>query len=366
MPDATQELVLRAAVMPSPDAVDAWRQLTKIGALERLDPASRTLLPLVYLNLRGHDAGDPGRNLLSEAYRGTWMRNQQMVHQGRKLLEVLHAADVDTVLLKGASVIMLDYASVGARPMADLDVLVRPEKVAEALEALSALGRRPAGTSAPARLDLLHADTFPGAGAPTLEVHWRTIEHREPEEDLWRHTVPTDFAGVPTRSLCATDRLLHVCVHGLTPSEPPALRWVTDALAIMGRHEVDWPRLLDQARRREVTLPMSLALGYLQSRFEADVPAAVLHDLERTPRSRVERAGYAAAIGPWDLRGVLRWYWFLCRRVTPSRTRAILAFPRYLRLHLGYDRRRDFARYAWTRVTRGPLSARGGRAARHA
>jgi hypothetical protein len=125
-------------------------------------------------------------------------------------------------------------------------------------------------------------------------------------------------------------------------------------MAIMGRHEIDWPLLVEQARRREVTLGLGIALGYLRSTLDAPIPPEVVDELRRNPRSRVEAAGYRAATGDWDLRGVTRWHWFLCRQVTPSRTRAILDFPKYMQLHLGYDRRRDLARHVVGRLTGGP------------
>ena len=291
-------------------------------------------------------------------FRWTWVQNQRLVSHGRELIAALREAEIETLLLKGAALIMLDYQSAGMRPMADLDVLVHPERVEEAGGILMSRGWKSEPGRPPSRLAYLQADTFERPQSFAFELHWRTIMHREPELDLWARAVPVDFGGVETRALCATDRLLHVCVHGLTPAEPPAIRWVTDALAIMGRHQIEWPRLVDQARRREVTLVMGKALGYLSDAFQADIPAAVVAELERGPHSRLERSGYRAATGPWEVRGVLRWHWYLCRRLTSSRSRAALVFPSYLQVLLGYERRRDFARRVLRRLARGPAIER--------
>jgi hypothetical protein len=341
--------------MPGDDAISAWERFRGGADIQQLDSPSHLLLPLVYTNLREHGVVDPEMGRLRGMFRSTWVRNQLLVRQGRELLAKLHEAGVETLLLKGAALIMLDYRSAGMRPMADLDVLVRPEQVEDAVAVLTSLGwASDATVKTPSRLAFLHADTFQNRNRFPCELHWRTIMHREPELDFWQRAVAVDFGGVETRSLCAADRLLHVCVHGLTPADSPPIRWVADALTITERHAIEWPRLVDQARRREVILVNAEALGYLVDTFRANIPAQVLDELGRGPHSRLERRGRRAATGSWGLRDVLPWHWYLCRRVTPSRSRAIVAFPRYLLAVLGYERWRDLARHSVGRLAKGP------------
>jgi hypothetical protein len=321
--------------------------------VEDLDPASLRLLPLVYRNFERHGIAVEDYGRLKSAYRHAWAANQVLLQTGRRVLDRLRESGVDTIVLKGAALAVLDYEDVGVRPMVDLDVLVRPATADHAAEALESAGWQRLGSRSRSRIAVLHADELRGPGGEGVDLHWRTFMSREPEESLWGASVPLVLAGAPTRALCAADRLLHVCVHGLAPNTPRAIRWVADAAAVVARHEVDWERLVDQAQRREHSLTAARALRYLSRLLEIPVPAAALDELERGPHSTVEVAFHQAGMRTVTLREAVRWHWLRYRRVEPNLLRAALGFPRYLRLLLGYDARRPFLRHVARRLGAG-------------
>jgi hypothetical protein len=288
--------------------------------------------------------------MLKSIYRWAWTRNQVLFKVGRSALERLDSAGIDALLLKGAALVHLDYQDAGVRPMADLDVLVRPDDVEDAVAVLGSLGWTSRSSRSPSRLAALYADDLRNGLGQGLDLHWRILMSPEPEHDLWREAVPLTLAGAETRALSAADRLLHVCAHGLVPNDPPAIRWVADAATITRRHEIDWARLVDQARRRQVSLSVGRALAYLTRAIEAPVPSQVVEELNRGPHSRVEIAAYNAAMAPVSLYEVVRWHWCRYRRVEPRRLQAAMGFPGYLRMLLGYDRRRSFALHVARRL----------------
>jgi len=57
-PNAQQELLLQAALLPDEAGRAAWRRIRASIALDPLDGASQSLLPLVYRNLMGPGVGD--------------------------------------------------------------------------------------------------------------------------------------------------------------------------------------------------------------------------------------------------------------------------------------------------------------------
>jgi hypothetical protein len=236
--------------------------------------------------------------------------------------------------------------------MADIDVLVRPERADDARVALEAGGWTSKSARSPARIPLLWEDELHDAESRGLDLHWSVFASGAAEDDLWEHSVPVVLGGVRSRSLSAPDRLLHVCVHGLAPSPEPAVRWVIDALTIVARQDVDWDRFVAQARRHRVSLTMADAISYLRETFDAPVPDGVPESLARGPHSRLERVERELASGPMGLREWVRWHWCRYRRVEPRLARALVGYPGYLRLLLGYDRRRDFARRVVTRLSR--------------
>jgi hypothetical protein len=361
-PTPEQELVLRAAVMERDAALDAWERLDPPDALEQLDRASLLVLPLVFRNFQRNRIKVAQADSLKGLYRSAWVRNQLLFNASASALRELESAGIPSLLLKGGALAQLDYQDAGVRPMADLDLLVRPGQLDAALATLSAAGWRRRSARSLSRLDAameaLHADPLVSPAGHGIDLHWRVLLSLEPEEDLWREVVPVSLGGTTTRSLGAADRLLHVCVHGLVPHTPPAIRWVTDADTIIRRHPIEWDRLVERARRHEVSLSMSRALGYLRRVVESPVPESVVAELGRGPHSRIETAAFQATLQPRSLREVVRFYWYRYRRVEPRRLRAILGFSRYLSLELRYDSRRDFARHVMRRL----LGRKGGSA----
>jgi hypothetical protein len=133
------------------------------------------------------------------------------------------------------------------------------------------------------------------------------------------------------------------------------VRWVPDAAAIIAGGQVDWPALVERAPRHEVTLILAATLRYLRERMDVAIPAEVLEPLDATPVTRFERWSYEAAMGPRTLRAAMRKEWFRYRRV--SRVRSWPGFLHFLRVSMGYQRRRDLVRHMVQRVVRGePLS----------
>ena len=153
--------------------------------LGRVDAAALTtwlererLLPLVGTRLADLlDAGDVPPIVLhraEEALRAADARGN--VHEliTLQVATTLEGAGIRAVPLKGAVLSRALYGSPGYRLSADIDVLVAPQRLHDAVQVLGRLGHRelrprPAGRSLP----LLHVEVSPGESAPTIEVHWR-------------------------------------------------------------------------------------------------------------------------------------------------------------------------------------------------
>jgi glycosyltransferase involved in cell wall biosynthesis len=69
--------------------------------------------------------------MLRGIYRKAWSKNQTLFHEMAKVVEYLQHAGIKTMLLKGASLSLLYYKNNGARPMADIDLLVPYKQVSE-------------------------------------------------------------------------------------------------------------------------------------------------------------------------------------------------------------------------------------------
>jgi hypothetical protein len=269
------------------------------------------------------------------------------------------------MVLKGAALVSLHYPDSGLRPMADTDVLVPTRHARPVMDLLMARGWVPVGMAPEARrpeltLSVRHAHEFRHPSGQDLDLHWNVFWEccaPDADDEFWAAAVPLEIRGVRTRALCPTDQLLHVCVHGARWNVVPSLRWAADALMVLRTSGVgiDWDRLVDQSRRRGLVLPMRDTLTFLVDVLHAPVPLDVLTMLCRSRVSWIEHTEYrAGARAPRLWRALpLRF----CHHVRLSRgqgvARALLGFPRYLRLSYEQDGVWDLAR-----VIRGKLRAR--------
>ena len=143
-PTASQEVLLRAALRPGVEAVDAWWQWCATSDLDRLDHFSTQLLPQVYRNLQdaqAHAVPEIGR--LRGIYRRSWYRNQLVLHAAAGVREQLAAAGIPTMLVAGAAVALRHDPSLAARPIDDAGALVAASDMRRAQGVAPLKGSRP-------------------------------------------------------------------------------------------------------------------------------------------------------------------------------------------------------------------------------
>lgn len=347
LPDARQELLLRACLCPPEEIGPYWQRWRATADIDNLDDASNRLLPLLYRNAEAGRVSDPEMARLRGIYRYHWCRNQLLLGELRGLLAALREASVEVLLLKGAALIDRYYKDPGLRPMSDLDIMVRPERMEAARAVLQNLGWTP---RVPVDFGRIHAQRLVHAVDFVREKHGRTLEvdlhwtplHRatwpDAERPFWTHALNTEMGGIPCRLLDPTHQLLHTCLHGGLWNAMPPFRWVADALWVLRADAgaVDWDRLLAEARTLNGHLLLRTTLSYLRDRFDAPIPAAVLTRLAGDRPSRYERLEHrlqTKRIGRARVDELLLLEWFNHSRAFPhgQLVRRLLTFPGYLR-----------------------------------
>jgi hypothetical protein len=283
-PDAQKELLLRAALGETDAARQAWHEWQQTTNVEGLDWGSRRLLPLVR-----HNVGEPSDPQ-------TWIDNHLLFQETSALVRLLHLAGIEVLAMKGVPLALLYYPDAALRPMADVDLLVRPRDAAGAMAAMMEAGWTTAHRHPERLIEFGRAVDLRSPNGTVCDLHWRAFRQgRQQDDDLWEHAIRLDLAGTPAHTLDAADQLLLVCVHGTHWNDMPSLRWVADATMIV-RTGVDWPRVVACTQHRRLMLPMADTLSYL--RHFAEVPADVLSAISRMPATRLERADYRATTGP--------------------------------------------------------------------
>ena len=339
-PNKEQELLLRACLLTGDNALAAWQQWENVVGKRTLDLGSHRLLPLLYRNLHNHGVDESLTVNFKQEYFHTWSQNQFTFHRVAALIREFNRAGVDTMLLKGAALVILFYKDAGLRPMTDVDLLVRRHQAKRSIQLLTSLGWKSKYSSPEAFIPFEQAGEFTHANNQNLDLHWRLMWEGRQDingDEFWIESVTTEINGVPARALNPADQLLHVCVHGAKWNDTPSLRWVADAMMIIRSPElkIDWVRLVHQAQERRLTLPMRETLAYLDHLFKASIPSEVLNCLQNTTTSRAERWFYQIRLGPNDalktLPVIAHWIDSLRKDCEGHLPQRLLKFAQYLR-----------------------------------
>ncbi len=220
----------------------------------------------------------------------------QMLHLERLLddvLDVFEAYGIESVLLKGSALAYTVYGSFAARPMGDLDLLVRPVQAQEAWSLLQANGWVWPSDRWPRAHYVAHQHLPPlvhSSGRELrAEIHSALfpIGHpfRWPVEDVWNQATRL---RVQNRSVLVPQpfhQLLHLCIHFAWSHE---MRWgswraLRDVAAITRRENIGWTAFVETARTCRATTCCYWTLRLARDLSGALVPDDVLHAL-RPPR----------------------------------------------------------------------------------
>lgn len=372
-PTADEELLLRAALGYGDEALTAWRQVRTRLNLETMDGEPIRILPMLYRNLTSLGVEDELMPRLKGTYRQTWYLNQVLTGELAEFVASLRAAQIDTIVLKGAAIVPLYYQDYGVRPMADVDVLVRRDQAGRASEIIAESGWSPRDDLAVRMKRRNHALPFVNENRHEVDLHWNLGGlFQLPEsparsiDTFWDAAVPLQLGTVSTRALSPADTVLHLMLHGVRGHWGARMRWPPDALAVLrtAGHDLEWDRLIDLARAWHAVLPVRDALSYLRTAFGAPVPEGVVDRLSNLPITRRERLGYrltARRVDPtrryplatWVTGEYLRW----CS--DGSILRSVTAIPEYTTLRFGLDSSWKIPHQAWKllRKPRRPVAA---------
>jgi hypothetical protein len=331
-PNAEQKLLLQACLLSGSEAQKSWKIWLRRIDIETLEPASLRLLPLAYRNPSIQKLKGPILDRCRGCYRKTWLENQLNWKGVRSSLDLLTEHGVQVVLLKGIAMILAHYQDLGARPIGDIDVLVRIEDLPTVQEIFRKNGMR----SSDPRLDLQnkeqlsrwHAISFWDKEGRDIDLHWYFIHEQSLALDqaVMRHKIPFESYFIPS----PTHLFLQTCIHGSKFSPIPLIRWVADAMTLLRRSLIEWDALIDLAKEAHIAYPMAHALEYLVEEFNAPIPDAALSSLRSLPVHRLIISEHKAhSRGSTYLAG---WHRFCINRQLWSEGRQALHIHKYLQI----------------------------------
>lgn len=320
-PTPSQEILLRAVLGEGERAVTAWREWAERIDMDRLDPGSFRLLPMLHENLKAAGVDDPRLALYKGVARHFWYRNRILLHRASLVLSAFQQRSIPALALKGGALIGSYYRHGGLRPMGDFDVLVPFSRAREAAATMRERGWRPAEGFPEEPDDVFLAvmarHHFTDTAGFSIDLHWSLYRENtsfDSDEGFWRGALPHTILGAACRRLQPADQLLHVCKHGLEWDPTPTVRWVVDAARILSASELCWDRFLEQTARLNFGPWLHAALRYLKERMELPVPQEVMTSLDRLHRPGLPRLEYLAKSRRCEILGDMPMLWFDYRR----------------------------------------------------
>jgi len=304
-PSALDQLIALLAARRHPSALDRyasrpWGEIARLARQHQVEP----LLAQV---VRQFDLDVPDElrvGLRQRVYQTTAANAWLFIELGR-VLDALGEAGVPVILLKGAALARAVYDDPGLRPMGDLDLLVPHALAGRAQTAVAALGYaadrpeiRPGARLAFESQVMLRRLRRPETA---IEIHWGLLdapyyEARLPMAWFWETARPIALDARRTAlTLGPEAQLLHLCAHLVLhhdQDQAPALRWrldIAECLHVFAG-DIDWPRLLDQARAFDLLIPLQRELPRAAGAWGAPLPAAARQALGALTPSRAEVA----------------------------------------------------------------------------
>ena len=353
---AEEELLLLCARADA-DAAQMQRMRALAGAPEsdwqRFGnmAAEQEVLPLVSRVLTGPGlAGHVPQSVLEDARRArleTLARNLSLHAELGRIASRLHASRIPVVPLKGTCLAQRLFASLEARRVGDIDVLVPVARLAEARSLLLELGY--------AAVEGQEHHAFHGAPyvrqtatmSFVVELHWGlndpgfvTVDYQE----LWQRVLAPGVDEQPVRRLPGEETLLYLALH-LAKHHHGVLRLLADVDRLVRREgpQLDWSYVVHLAGRWHVSALLYFALYRSEFLLGTPLPERLLPQL-RPPawrRAVVEQfAGPRAVLRP-PARSSLRYsrvQLAYCAMLTPL-GRSVAAYRHYLCLPSEHPRR---------------------------
>jgi hypothetical protein len=252
---------------------------------------AHTVAPQLFQRLSSGPRTVPVQVLKGSFAAMMWQKQQtsRLERDLSAVLQVLNAAGIKPILLKGAHLATAVYPDLSHRPMSDLDLLLEFDQVEPAARALRSVGftmphAKPIAEWSKRAKDITASkdDFLP------VELHWSIVDPRFhvciDHNGLRQRAREVACFGQSARVLAIEDLLLHICFHAAIPHEfdEKGLRPLLDVCAIVEKfHDsLDWSAVVDRAHAWRISRCTYLVLELARRHGQAAIPGHVLSRLK--------------------------------------------------------------------------------------
>jgi hypothetical protein len=222
-------------------------------------------------------------------------RSLRLAAETSRLQNLLDAAGIAAVALKGAALEQLAYSSLSLKQTRDIDLLVPPDRAETALQLLERDGYT---LSLPAkklsrmqRRALIRygreIELFDLRRKLRVELQWRAADNLSLLAGINAHAATQTISlaeGIAVRTLAPHDLFAYLCVHGARHCWS-RLKWLADLNAFVAASNLGIEQLYRHAQKIGAGLCAAQALLLCERLLGLKLPAELLQEFEADPRS---------------------------------------------------------------------------------
>lgn len=243
--------------------------------------------PLIYHSLQQSAVPDciPTRaaKALRDAYCLNAARNTLLYSELERILTVFRDESIEVIVLKGAALAETVYAHRALRPMSDIDLLVRSERLAHVEAKLLEMGYGLDGSTKPHQQ---YHWVFTKNAAPNIEIHWHLHRPTDPFrvdiEGCWNRAESADIGGVDALVFSPADLMLHLCQHLGHHKFAGGIRPLCDISAAVNYYAdlIDWMEVARISAQWGMNPCAFVVLELARELLEAPIPADFLREIK--------------------------------------------------------------------------------------
>lgn len=253
------------------------------------------VVPLLNRTLQSQDDSRIPENVLSRLSSYTQSITLENVRLAGELHTIANAFENEGIRwlpFKGLILAEASYGDLTRRSFKDIDLLIHPEDLSQAVDILEASGFE-RENSLP-RLDdsLVRGGPITGSLVAEYTLHRSNIEVEvrcsvgEPDlpftpdfETLWSRRTTVEVANNKVPALSPEDRLLVLAYHG-TKHNWHRLKWICDFAAAATASNIDWSMLTRQAKTHGIERKVLIGILLSEMLFDIDILRDSRHRLQ--------------------------------------------------------------------------------------
>jgi hypothetical protein len=217
---------------------------------------------------------------LLEAYTQVGVRNRAILDEFTLIAQQLHQHKIAFIVLKGADVISRLYGVQGARPLSDVDLLVRESDISTIDRLLRSLGLTQQIDGNPS-----YASSERGLALDLITTIWYLDE--QGLDELWKRAPTRRVGGTTISCLDTADLVIHLTAYAVVHRGALSAAFVQDMKLLIEKESPAWPAVVVRTKQAMLQVPMYHGLHHMRETVPTvAIPDTVLASL--APRNRSE------------------------------------------------------------------------------